>query len=252
MARKPGQPEPQPEIETIDENVLAEMRRLLDEHFEALDARDQLAEVDPLADGQPRHQREDENRAVHAAAAEHGKTPDDYVLELFPGNLDRAWMLGEVYLSMRSFFRRQAQRHDLGHADRKAVLRQLQSAFDDPQTTPSRLAQESARLPAAAPKLWAERDLNERETVPAFIENVYASCLDHLERRHIATLDPALYKALSVFLTRNPDHPIAQRLPSSRDRTKELIDRLTAEYSPEELVRVGQAIDARLRRAGQK
>jgi len=108
-------------------------------------------------------------------------------------------------------------------------------------------------VPRSAPELWAERDLNKRETVQTFIERVYARWLNPgFERQILGQLDPPLYKALSVFLTRHPTHPLADRLTSKRRSTQELIERLTAEYSPEELRKVGYAIDAKLRRAAKK
>lgn len=106
------------------------------------------------------------------------------------------------------------------------------------------------KLPAAAPELWAARDLNLRENPSRFIKRVYSKWLgEALERSHLASLDPPLYKALSVWLTRNPDDPIAYLLPSKKRSTAELIDRLSAEYPLDELRKLGYAIDARMRRA---
>lgn len=107
--------------------------------------------------------------------------------------------------------------------------------------------------PTRPPALWKDRDLNARETVTDFIERTYAQWLDRgLERRHIAKIDPLLYKSLSVFLTRQPQHPLATRLPSKRKTTQELIERLSADYSADELRKVGYAIDAQLRRSAKK
>lgn len=112
-------------------------------------------------------------------------------------------------------------------------------------------AEEKAKLgPTVAPELWKERDLNKRETIDKFIFRVYAPWLiSGFERRVLSRIDPPCYKALSVFLTRNPQHALATALFAQPRTTQQLIDVLSDKYSLDELRRVGYAIDAQMRRA---
>jgi hypothetical protein len=107
--------------------------------------------------------------------------------------------------------------------------------------------------PLSAPVLWKARDLNLRENAPQFIRRVYANWLGRgLERKDIARLDPDLYKALSVWLSRHPEDPIVADLPPLREKLDELIDELSAKYPLEDLRKLGHAINARLRRKQNK
>lgn len=111
----------------------------------------------------------------------------------------------------------------------------------------------SAELPTAAPELWSKRDLNQRETPPAFTRRVYADSLGNgLTRKHLKTLDPDLYRALAVWLNRHPDDEIAQSIPKQGINLDDLIEKLSAEYSLDELRRLGYAINSRLRRQATK
>lgn len=104
-------------------------------------------------------------------------------------------------------------------------------------------------LPKEAPELWARRDLNQRENAATFVKRVYSQWLGgSLARKDIARLDPDLYKALSVWLTRHPDDEIARLLPSQSDQIDEAIERLSMQYPVEFLRKLGYAIDTRLRR----
>lgn len=104
--------------------------------------------------------------------------------------------------------------------------------------------------PENAPELWAERDLNRRENVAEFIDRVYAPWMpEGFERKLLSELDLPCYKALSVFLTRHPDHPLATRLHAQSQTTKRLIEVLSQHFSLDDLRRVGYAIDSQFRRA---
>jgi hypothetical protein len=106
-----------------------------------------------------------------------------------------------------------------------------------------------ALLPRKAPELWAKRDLNLRENAPQFIRRVYGRWLGQgLARKDLTTLDPDLYKALSVWLSRHKDDAIVEVLPPQSNQIDDLIERLSAEYSLEDLRKLGYAIDSRLRR----
>lgn len=108
----------------------------------------------------------------------------------------------------------------------------------------------SIRLPTAAPETWVARDLNRRENAPTFIRRVYSPWIGRgLTRARIKELDPDLYRALSVWLTRHPDDMIAADLPRKSDVLDDLIQDLTAVYPLEILRRLGHAIRAREDRA---
>lgn len=165
----------------------------------------------------------------------------------------------------RIFLRSLERRHKLTVDEAEEVLRALRGELQDPfyqsqseQDEHDKLSgmidQRAAidgvpELPAAAPALWKDRDLNRRENAPAFIARVYARWLGKgLERRHLATLDRDLYRALSVWVVRHPNDPIVSQLPPQHELVDELIEQLTAEYPADVLRKLGRAIDSRMRR----
>ena len=138
-----------------------------------------------------------------------------------------------------------AASHALAPESMSAILTRLAAEYDKT----SAATKPAAALPEAAPELWSKRDLNLRENAPQFIRRVYGLWLGHgLTRKHIKAHDPELYRALSVWLTRHPDDGIASALPRQSDILDDLIDRLSAEFSLEDLRKLGYAINARLRR----
>ena len=140
-----------------------------------------------------------------------------------------------------------AASHALAPEAMAPILTRLAAEYDKS----SAATKPSAALPDAAPELWSKRDLNLRENAPQFIRRVYGPWLGHgLTRKHIKAHDPELYRALSVWLTRHPDDGIASALPRQSDILDDLIDRLSAEFSLEDLRKLGYAINARLRRDG--
>ena len=68
------------------------------------------------------------------------------------------------------------------------------------------------------------------------------------QRRDLGNLDAELYRALSVWVYRHPDDVIPE-LPPISDVMDQMIERLSAELSLDELRKLGYAIDTRLRRA---
>ncbi|NBU58712.1 MAG: hypothetical protein EBS23_02825 [Betaproteobacteria bacterium] len=165
----------------------------------------------------------------------------------------------------RTFLRTLERRHKLTFDEAVQVMRALREEFDDPlyetqfeQDERERLSglteerpenKGSLELPAVPPALWKDRDLNRRENAPAFITRVYDRWLGKgLERRHLATLDPDLYRALSVWVVRHPDDPIVAQLPPQHELVDELIEQLSAEYPVDVLRKLGRAIDSRMRR----
>jgi transcriptional regulator with XRE-family HTH domain len=142
-----------------------------------------------------------------------------------------------------------SQRHNLSQP---AIAELLRKEVAERERNESHAKQPS--LPDIAPEKWSARDLNRREAPPQFIERVYGPWLDgQLTRQGLKKLDSDLYRALSVWLSRHPDDTIAALLPRKRDILDEVLDRLSGEFSLEDLRKLGYAVDARLKRdAGTK
>lgn len=135
----------------------------------------------------------------------------------------------------------------LDREDAESVARELLAEMLSGQ--PAKDTSLKCDLPSTAPEQWKTRDLNRRENAPQFISRVYSEWLGRgLERRDLARLDPDLYKALSVWLSRHPEDPIAVVLPPQKEKLDDLIDHLSATYPVETLRKLGHAIDGRLRR----
>jgi len=140
-----------------------------------------------------------------------------------------------------------SEKYGINHRDvSRLAIRIAFSAANAPKVKP---ASPKQPLPPEAPELWRTRDLNRRENAPGFIRRVYREWLGAgLERRHLATLDPDLYRALSVWVVRHPDDPIIAQLPPQHERIDEVIDQLSAEYPLDVLRKLGRVIDSRMRR----
>jgi hypothetical protein len=145
---------------------------------------------------------------------------------------------------VRRFFKRVMSDHELEYEDLFFLARELTRDYAD-----ARVHDVAHPLPVAAPELWSSRDLNRRETPADFILRVYDRWIGHgLTRKDIKELDPDLYRALSVWVTRHPEDPIASKIPKQSDLIDKMIDRLLVDYPLEELRKLGYAIDARLKR----
>jgi hypothetical protein len=82
----------------------------------------------------------------------------------------------------------------------------------------------SIRLPAKAPALW-ERNRVANEPPTAFIKRHYAPWLGKgLLRSDIRRLDPVLYAAMNVWLSRHPEEAKELQLPKKKEHTDTLID----------------------------
>ncbi len=171
-----------------------------------------------------------------------------------PGN-PLASFLGEPRLSdalklkveAEGAFERFADRSGLDLPGRIEVLRMLLASHE------ARLPQPKVvPLPTTAPEAWSKRDLNLRENPVEYTRRVYARWLGHgLTRKDLKALDPDLYRALSVWVSRHPDDAITE-LPAQSEILDDLIDRLSARLSLDDLRKLGYAIDTRLRRASKK
>ena len=156
-------------------------------------------------------------------------------------NPERAKALAATFAELRFAANKAKGDHTLTDDELRSVLRAVAISIRAPE-----IAQP---LPEQAPELWSQRDLNLRENAPQFIRRVYAKWLGQgLARKDLARLDPDLYKALSVWLSRHPEDDLAQVLPPQSDIIDDIISRLAAEYPLEVLRKLGYAIDARLRR----
>ena len=196
-------------------------------------------------------------RVIDRQAEEPALSPRDQMfLEQFAGDLDRAQRLGTVFQAAKAYFHARARENAFTANDILEILEALLEYYAtevDPTTYPPASLQQPASkqllMPAKPKEFWAQRDLNLRENPPQFIRRVYEKWLGQgLARKDLAQLDPDLYKALSVWLSRHPEDDLAQVLPPQSDVIDDIISRLSAEYPLEVLRKLGYAIDARLRR----
>jgi hypothetical protein len=106
-----------------------------------------------------------------------------------------------------------------------------------------------AGTPAKAPRLWSERDTSESITPVQFIRRHYSRWLrlGGLTRKDVHDLDPQLYRALSVWEHRHPEERINE-LPTLSEVIDEKIAALSAEFSEDELRKLGTTLQTRLRR----
>lgn len=103
-------------------------------------------------------------------------------------------------------------------------------------------------LPDKAPVLWADRNTKEKINPSKFTRDVYGQWIGKgLTRKHLRDLDEPLYRALSVWEHRHPTDTI-QELPTLAQVIDQKIKRLSAEFTPEELRKLGTTLQTRLRR----
>lgn len=127
----------------------------------------------------------------------------------------------------------------LTEAEFEAALR---GWLDQPST-------KSVAIPEQGPELWSDRSRSaDRETPPEFVRRVYAPWIGRgLTRAHIRQLDLPLYRALSAWMSRHPEDELAG-LPSLSESIDQKVARLSAEFTPDELRRLGLALQNRARR----
>lgn len=103
-------------------------------------------------------------------------------------------------------------------------------------------------LPTKAPELWSERDVTLRESPSEFVRRVYDRWLDKgLSKPLLRKLDMPLYQAFSVWSRRHPDDERPQ-LPSLSDVIDRRVAKLSSELPPDELRRLGLALQNRQRK----
>lgn len=132
-------------------------------------------------------------------------------------------------------------------AQRTLLTRFFAVALEGVENDPTRKDQ-PIPLPEKAPALWAERDKNIKTNPAAFLRSMYEPWIGKgLKRGTIRDLDPALYQAFAVWITRHPEDDIPEL-----SRQHEEIDAILAElgllYDPDQLRRLGLALQSRLQR----
>ncbi|MGD9668869.1 MAG: hypothetical protein AB7U75_07380 [Hyphomicrobiaceae bacterium] len=120
-----------------------------------------------------------------------------------------------------------------------ALLRELAATYEQTGLPPP--------LPDKAPELWSERE-GRSENPVAFLRRVYAPWLGRgLIRPHVKALDPGLYNAFNVWCHRNPDDTLPELLTLSA-RIDEMVEDLSGRYEPEDLRKLGLALQMRHRK----
>jgi len=111
-------------------------------------------------------------------------------------------------------------------------------------------AERSPPLPRKAPLLWSKRDRSLRLSPVAFTRMTYGPWLGKgLTRSRLRELDKGLYHALANWISRHPDDAMPE-LPSQSEQLDQKVARLAEEFTPDELRRLGLALQARLKRSG--
>ena len=163
-----------------------------------------------------------------------------------PAGEPKASRLQLALQAIKAQFDAIAAKHSLDSAEAEAILAQL---LADHRRSSAPLPKPTAKLPEQAPERWADRDKNVKENPAQFTRRVYGKWLGKgFQRRDLGNLDAELYRALSVWVYRHPDDIIPE-LPPISDVMDQMIERLSAELSLDELRKLGYAIDTRLRRA---
>jgi hypothetical protein len=105
-------------------------------------------------------------------------------------------------------------------------------------------------LPTKAPLLWSKRDRALKLSPVAFTRMTYGPWLGKgFTRGHLRELDKGLYHALANWISRHPDDAMPE-LPSQSEQLDQKVARLAEEFTPDELRRLGLALQARLKRSG--
>ena len=156
-----------------------------------------------------------------------------HLSELFPGDPARADRLGTIY-------------HNIIHTvqllpepDRMQMQKALATALRPLKPV----------LPHRPPKKWSKRDPSSKISPADFTRDIYSQWIGAgLNRRHLNQIDPALYKALSVWESRHPDQRLKE-LPTLAEEIDLKVASLAGELTPDELRTLGTTLQTRYRRA---
>lgn len=162
---------------------------------------------------------------------------------LFPGTPERARRLGRVYEKLHDTLL--GTMFSLSEQDRQ----ELRTALEPVLPFLTGRAAASNQTIQAAPILWAERGTGLKTNPAKFTRETYARWLGNgLTRQRLRELDPQLYHALSVWEHRHPEDRI-EELPTMAEVIDSKIALLAAEFSPDELRKLGTTLQTRLRRS---
>jgi hypothetical protein len=151
-------------------------------------------------------------------------------------------------LDLRAKFSLITQAYSLSPAECGLVAEKLQQIPPDHIIQQGIDALRQPLLPTRAPRLWAERDKDERLNPAQFVREVYGGWFGKgFARGMIGDLDPLLYQSYAKWIQRHPEDEIKE-LPSQRSDTEALIEKLTKFASLGELRRVGLALQTRRHR----
>jgi hypothetical protein len=144
-------------------------------------------------------------------------------------------------------FETASRTHALSDAERARLAADLASEF---AARADAEAKSVPPLPDKAPILWAKRDRALGLNPVGFTMWIYGAWLGKgLTRSKLRELDKPLYHALANWISRHPEDDVLD-LPSQSELIDRKIARLAEEFSPDELRRLGLALQARLQRSG--
>jgi hypothetical protein len=175
---------------------------------------------------------------------------DDACLRQFPGPIERARRLASLYPSLAVAFMELRRDHNVTPDEARALFEALIAEFasgahEQDVYTEEELLRQLARVPQ-----W--RDRRGDVTPPQFVRRHYRHYLGKgLTRAILRKLDERLYHSLAAWVRRHPEDDIPE-LGKRADRIDQQIARLSVEFSPDELRRLGLALQARERRRKRK
>lgn len=133
--------------------------------------------------------------------------------------------------------------------ERRAIIGRLAEKYGIHATLGRQEPTPELRLPSAITptELWSERS-ERKENPVAFVRRVYAPWLGKgMTRADLRRLDLPLYRAFSAWIRRHPEDPVSE-LPSLSEAIDRKIERLAAEFTSDDLRKLGLALQNRLRR----
>lgn len=136
----------------------------------------------------------------------------------------------------------------LDPSERRAIVGRLAEKYRISEGLGHNADTDSPPLPPLTPsELWEHRT-GRKENPVAFLRRVYAPWLGRgMTRADLRRIDLPLYRAFSAWLRRHPEDPVAE-LPSLSEAIDRKIERLAHEFTPDDLRKLGLALQNRQRR----
>ena len=155
----------------------------------------------------------------------------------------------QIISELRSVLSDLANANPLRPSDQLAIAKQLVAQLEAEtkhHTGPALAA------PTSAPERWEERDKSTGETAVEFACRVYEPWISAgvMPRKLWLKLDEPLYKAYGVRVARHPDEAIPG-LETQTDWVDTTVADLADKYTPEDLRKLGLALEYRRKRANQ-